>query len=197
MDPTRKPSCEDLDARIRSGEGDETLFEAIAECLAEDVKRFAQVRCGRSKSDVEDITQDALLAAKRYLDTFRGEASLRTWLYRLVVSACSRQRRGRKNDPHLHRSLDAAESLEDASDPETEAFVAERIATLEAAIQKLRPEDQRLLSEVEWDGLSLEKVAELRDLTVPAVKSRMFRIRKQLRDLVAGPSQETAPGNDE
>ena len=97
--------CENLDHQLlQHGEmSDETLMEAVARCLGEDVKRFAMARCGDGRQDVEDISQDALLAAQRYLSSFRGEASLRTWLYKLVLSACSRRRRGRKNDPHLHR----------------------------------------------------------------------------------------------
>ncbi len=184
-----KSQCDNLDQRIREGELDEDLFSAIAHCLGEDVKRFAASRCGDVGGDVEDISQDALLAAQRYLGGFRGDASLRTWLYRLVISACSRRRRGRKNDPNLHRSLDAAEHLAQGdsggrADPEVEVMMAEKIKALEEAIDMLRPEDRQLLAAVEWEGLSLAAAGERHDLTVSAVKSRMFRIRQQLKERV-------------
>lgn len=186
-----KDQCDNLDQRIREGDLDESLFAAIARCLGDDVRRFAVSRCGDVGGDVDDISQDALLAAQRYLGSFRGDASLRTWLYRLVISACSRRRRGRKNDPNLHRSLDATEHLAEGEgsgrlDPEVELLMAEKIKALEAAISTLRSEDRELLAAVEWEGLSLAQAGERHSLSVSAVKSRMFRIRQHLREKVQG-----------
>jgi len=185
---TAEKKCEDLDRLVQEGATDETeLMEAVATCLGEEIRRFAQARCGSARGDVEDISQDVLLAAQRYLSSFRGEASLRTWLYRLVLSACSRRRRGRKNDPKLHRPLDEVGALEPAhaTDPEAELLVSERLVALQAAIGELRPEDRELLAAVEWQGQSLQEAGERFGLTVPAMKSRMFRIRQQLKELVA------------
>ncbi len=184
-----KHQCDNLDQRIREGNLDQSLFSAIAHCMGDDVRRFAAARCGDVGGDVEDISQDALLAAQRYLGGFRGDASLRTWLYRLVISACSRRRRGRKNDPNLHRSLDVAENMADdggALDPEVEVMMAEKLEALEQAIAELRPQDRELLAAVEWEGLSLAEVGERHDLSVSAMKSRMFRIRQQLKEKVQG-----------
>jgi RNA polymerase sigma-70 factor (ECF subfamily) len=185
-----KQICDNLDQRIRDGEHDEGLFEAIAECLGDEIRRFALARCGNTRSDVEDISQDALLAAQRYLNTFRGDASLRTWLYRLVLSACSRQRRGRKNDPTLHQSLEDHELPPDGKpgrgeDPEAALIMNERLDALQQAIEALRPQDKKMLAAVEWQGLSLAQVAEQHAMTVSAVKSRMFRIRQQLKERVS------------
>jgi RNA polymerase sigma-70 factor (ECF subfamily) len=184
-----KKVCDNLDQRVLEGEVDESLMEAVARCLGEDVKRFAIARCGGARSDVEDITQDAMLAAQRYLSTFRGDASLRTWLYKLVLSACSRRRRGRKNDPHLHRSLEDAPLLSggaepDPSDPEVVLLISERLEALEQALNELREADREMLAAAEWEGLSLEQLAQRTGLTVSAVKSRLFRIRRQLKEMV-------------
>ena len=177
-----KSRCDNLDQMAREGNLDADLFSALAECMADDVRRFAQARCGDRRGDVDDISQDALLAAQRYLSSFRGEASLRTWLYRLVLSACSRHRRGRKNDPSLHRSLDdtALDQAPDYTNPEVAALMEEKLTALREAIGKLREQDQRMLTAVEWQGQSLAEVADSLDLSVSAVKSRMFRIRQQL-----------------
>jgi len=157
----------------------------VARCLSEDVMRFAMARCGDSRSDVEDISQDAMLAAQRYLSSFRGDASLRTWLYKLVLSACSRRRRGRKNDPHLHRPLDEEWQGADPSDPEVVLLISERMQALEQALGELRPGDREMLAAVEWEGLSLEQLAQRTSLTVSAIKSRLFRIRRELKETVA------------
>ena len=179
-----KTQCDDLDRMAREGELGSEMFVALAECMADDVRRFARARCGNLKGDVDDISQDAMLAAQRYLSSFRGEASLRTWLYRLVLSACSRHRRGRKNDPKLHAPLDDSPLNETPgeADPEVAVMMEEKLAALQRAIERLRDKDKQMLQAVEWQGQSLAEVADSFDLSVSAVKSRMFRIRQQLRE---------------
>jgi RNA polymerase sigma-70 factor, ECF subfamily len=182
---TERADCGNLDQRFREGADDTELLESVAHCLGEEIKRFAIARCGSSRGDVEDISQDVLLAARVYLKSFRGEASLRTWLYRLVLSACSRRRRGRKNDPSLHAPLEEAEHALDGADPEMMLMIGERLTALEQAMQELRPEDRAMLAAAEWEGRSLQQVGDGLGLTVPAVKSRLFRIRRQLREKLA------------
>lgn len=184
-DDSSKKVCDNLEQKLQQEGVDESLLESVAQCLADDVKRFALARCGDGRGDVEDISQDAMLAAQKYLSTFRGEATLRTWLYKLVLSACSHRRRGRKNDPNLHRSLeDAAITPGDPSDPEVVLLMSERLSALQQAMDELREDDRELLSAAEWEGLSMEDVGRRFGLSVPAVKSRLFRIRKQLKELV-------------
>lgn len=193
--PGKEAACENLDQKILTGEVDESLMEAVARCLGEDVMRFAMARCGDSRADVEDISQDAMLAAQRYLGAFRGEASLRTWLYKLVLSACSRRRRGRKNDPNLHRSIEDTAPAADAADPEVVLLISERLSALEQAMEELRPTDREMLAAAEWEGMSLERIAEQHGLTVSAVKSRLFRIRRQLKETVAERFGQARPGS--
>jgi len=190
-----KTTCDNLDAAILEGRDPSSLMEAVATCLGDEIRRFAEARCGSRRGDLDDISQDVLLAAQRYLGSFRGEASLRTWLYRLVLSACSRRRRGRKNDPALHRPIDDTGAVEtpNAADPEMELMISERLSALQAALRDLRAEDQELLRAVEWEGLSLDEAGRRHGLTVPAMKSRMFRIRRQLKELMSSKFAET-PG---
>jgi RNA polymerase sigma-70 factor (ECF subfamily) len=180
-----RTDCENLDQRFLEGADETELLESVAHCLGEEIKRFAIARCGSSRGDVEDISQDVLLAARLYLKSFRGEASLRTWLYRLVLSACSRRRRGRKNDPSLHAPLEDTEPTPDVADPEMVLMIGERLAALRQAMDGLRPEDRAMLAAVEWEGRSLQQVGEGLGLSVPAMKSRLFRIRRQLREKLA------------
>jgi RNA polymerase sigma-70 factor (ECF subfamily) len=180
--------CDNLEQELLQGREPSALMEAVAACLGEEIRRFAEARCGSRRGDLEDISQDVLLAAHRYLGSFRGEASLRSWLFRLVLSACSRRRRGRKNDPALHRPLEEEGGEAGASEvanPEMVLMISERLSALQAAMAELRSEDQELLREVEWEGSSLEEVGRRHGLTVPAMKSRMFRIRRQLKHLVS------------
>jgi len=180
----RSTNCDNLEQMIHEGARDGKAVAALATCLGEDIRRYAQARCGCRRGDSDDISQDVLLAAQKYLSSFRGESSLRTWLYRLVLSACSRRRRGRKNNPALHKPIDDAAPLVVNRDPEIELLVSERLSALEHAVAELRPKDRELLSDVEWDRKSLAEAAEARQTTVSAIKSRLFRIRQQLRESV-------------
>jgi RNA polymerase sigma-70 factor (ECF subfamily) len=179
----QKPNCENLDQMALDSELKGSLLEAIAECLGDEVKRFALTRCGNRASDIEDIVQDAMLAAQKYLQSFRGDASLRTWLHKLVISACSHHRRGRKNDPELHRPLEEGSDPISApsSNPEVRALISERLKALAQALEALNDEERQLLESVEWEELSMAEAAERYGLSVSAIKSRLFRIRRQLK----------------
>ncbi len=185
----KSKECDNLDQMVQEGTDEGELMEAVAGCLGDEVRRFAETRCGSRRGDVEDISQDAMLAAQRYLSSFRGEASLRTWLYRLVLSACSRRRRGRKNDPNLHRPMED-NSAADPANPEVVLLISERLSALDQAMEALRPQDRQLLASVEWEGKSLQQAADEHELTLSAVKSRLFRIRKQLKELVTEKFQQ-------
>ena len=59
---------------------------------------FARYQC-RDETLGQDAFQEAMITALTKLDTYRGDAPIEPWLRRIVVSSCSRLRRGKKNDP--------------------------------------------------------------------------------------------------
>jgi RNA polymerase sigma-70 factor (ECF subfamily) len=141
--------------------------------------------------DAEDITQEVLLQVVRRLDTFRGESSLPTWLYRVTVNAVLALRR--KRATAKERFLGGAEGEGTADFPETgrsrptpapesEVLGGELKDRLDAAIARL-PETYRdpfILSDVEH--FSNAEICDLLGLSLPAVKSRLHRARLMLRD---------------
>ncbi len=147
------------------------------------------IRMLGNEADAEDVTQEVLLQVVRRLDTFRGESSLPTWLYRVTVNAVLALRRKRAT---------ARERLlgEDAGDcpaaglttprrvrrPDDEALGAELRGRLEAAIARLPDayRDPFVLSDVE--RFSNAEICDLLGLSLPAVKSRLHRARQMLRD---------------
>jgi len=171
----KKKDCSNLDQQLRDGDDEQELLAMMATCLGEEIRRYAQAKCGGTRGDLDDITQDAMLAANKYLKSFRGDASLRTWLYQLVISACSHRRRGQKNNQPIAHT----------ANPELELLLNERLSILEAALADLKPQDRALLAAVEWEDKSLKQVAEQNGLTISAIKSRLFRIRQQLRETIS------------
>jgi RNA polymerase sigma-70 factor (ECF subfamily) len=169
--------------------------EALVATYGDRVYRLAIWITG-NPSDAEEVVQDALWAATRKLDTFRGTAAFGSWLYRITANAGYQKRRGRLVERHAIGWDDLGPSLEESgerlaqdfdwsprlSDP---AIQAELRAVLTTAIDAL-PGDHRttmLLHDVE--GLSSPEIAETLQITLPAVKSRVHRARLFLRDRLA------------
>lgn len=146
-------------------------------------------------ADAEDVTQDVLLQVVRKLDTFRGESSFPTWLHRVTVNAAlaHRKKRAQRDDRESHDPLDYfLETGQHASTiqpwsvaPDQQALDQETQQLIEKAIAGL-PEvyrDVYVLADVE--ALPNNEIAELLDLSVPAVKSRLHRARLLMRQALA------------
>ena len=154
-------------------------------------------------ADAEDVTQDVLVQVVRKLHTFRGDAQLPTWLHRVTVNAALAHREKRANRQKRETTAGDEEVLEGvAADdgatggvrlprpsgdlpPDELALAAEQRAVIERAIARL-PEGFRevyVLADVE--GLPNAEIAEILNLSVPAVKSRLHRARLRMRDLLA------------
>jgi len=151
-------------------------------------------------ADAEDVTSEVLMQVVRKLHTFRGDAQLPTWLHRVTVNAALAHREKRANrTKHEHGT--AEEALEAVSvDPTGRVKLArpaygstpaeivladEERELIEDAVAKL-PEpfrDVYVLADVE--GLPNTEIAEMLDLSLPAVKSRLHRARLRMRDLLA------------
>lgn len=147
-------------------------------------------------ADAEDVTQDVLLQVVRKLGSFRGEADVGTWLHRITVNAAlgHRTRRARRAEHETHEATDTFDGDGDGHPqsarpwsvpPEQHALDRERAKLIEDAIARL-PEmyrDVYVLADVE--GLTNPQIADLLDLTVPGVKTRLHRARLRMRDALA------------
>jgi RNA polymerase sigma-70 factor (ECF subfamily) len=139
-----------------------------------------------SAEDAADITQDAFVQAFTKLDTFRGSSAFYTWLYRIAYNlAMSHARR-----EHKAASLDGMkaigeEPMDGAPAVETGLIQQERIELVHAALAQLGMDYRHILVLREIDGYSYEEIAEILELPVGTVRSRLFRARMHMRDLLA------------
>lgn len=179
----KQEACEALMDGRTEGIEEEALFEQVVACFGRDLEQFARFRCdGRPES--EDVYQEALLAALRYLKDFRGDASMKTWLFKLAASACTKMRRGNKNKPELHEEFTAEShqgDLGQSIDPETRVLVWNKFDKLAEALSTLTQEDREILVMHEGEDRPLREICELKGLSLSSVKSRLFRSRKKLR----------------
>lgn len=147
-------------------------------------------------ADALDAAQEALLSVVRGLPRFGGEASFRTWTYRIATNACwdELRRRRRRAMPGLPDDLAARPGTADESQAVTERL------DLETALAGLAPRARAAVVLRDWCGLSYEEVADVLDIPVGTVRSRLARGRAALADQLSGgsppddPIGGTAPG---
>jgi RNA polymerase sigma-70 factor (ECF subfamily) len=155
------------------------------------VFRFAYRLTGNA-DDAADVAQDTLLAMARSLGTFRGEASLATWLYSVARRAAIRKHRQRAR--HLQRetplddltSESGTEPRSPGPTPEEISTARERDATVNRALSALPRGDREVLLLRDVEGLTAPEAATVLGIGVRAVKSRVHRARLRLRT-VLGP----------
>jgi RNA polymerase sigma-70 factor (ECF subfamily) len=192
----RRPTV-DRDADLVEGlrRQEPRATEALVAAYGERAYRLA-IRITGNSSDAEEVVQDALWAAARKIDTFRGTAAFGSWVYRITANAAYQKRRGRRIErngtsweelapsfdetgQHVQPGLDWSPRLKDP------VLQAELQSVLRAAIDEL-PEEHRatfLLHDVE--GLSNLEIAETLQVKVATVKSRVHRARLFLRSRLA------------
>lgn len=177
------------DALVRLAQaGDTRAFDELVVRYRDKVYRLA-LRILRHEEDAAEALQDAFLSAYRGLKKFKAESTFSTWLYRVATNAAlMRYRRRREGHISLEQSQGPNPEAEPLAIPDwsaqplEELLDAETRSIMEEGIRRL-PEDLRtvfLLRDVE--ELSNAQVAEILDLTVAAVKSRLHRARVSLRD---------------
>lgn len=150
-------------------------------------------RLTEDPEEARDLTQETFLQAYRNIQHFRGDADLRTWLYRIAVNqARNRWRWWKRRRRGVTVSLDAAAEADQPSigsrladerseNPEQFTLARERESAIMSALRSLaRPyREAVVLRDVE--GLSYEEVAAALDISVGTVKSRLSRGRLELR----------------
>jgi RNA polymerase sigma-70 factor (ECF subfamily) len=163
--------------------GDDAAFTALVDRY-KDLVFGLIVRLIADRQRAEDLAQEAFLRIHRGLPYFRGEASLSTWIYRIVVNLCAQERGRRAPDV----SLDEADA---SGRPRVEAARADRSFTdlelkdrLRNALDQL-PDHYRVLVAAHYlDGVQYEALAEALDLPLGTVKTHLHRAKRRLREIL-------------
>lgn len=170
-----------LAALLRAG--DIAALDQLTRCRGERLLAVGRRYC-RDEQDARDAVQDALVTAGTHLSDFRGEGSPEGWVVRMVARACSRMRRGRRNDPALH--VYDADVADGGDDPEGLAARAEIAGALGAALLELPAPDRAVLLLAEAEGWTGPEIARHLGLTPGAVRSRLTRARRAVRGRLEG-----------
>ncbi len=177
-------------------EGDASAFDTLVRRHAERLLRMVRSLTS-TPEDAEDVTQETLAAAYFKLDSFAGRSSFFTWLYRIALNkAISKRRLRRLETTHTGRHLDDAPPPTDSAQPaDSRLEQNEQLEQLRQAIVRLEPERQKVLVLRDVDGRDYGEIADILNIPVGTVRSRLHRARCDLRQLLET-EQRSASGDD-
>jgi RNA polymerase sigma-70 factor (ECF subfamily) len=166
------PERTDAELLVAHVAGDRYAFEELFYRHHRQLYRLAQIT-SHNRDDAADALQDAMLSAHRSAPAFRHDASVSSWLYRIVVNSCLD--RLRRNKSH------AATQLEDdvchLGDPTPRVDTA---LVVERALLRLPIEQRAVVVAVDMQGYSVAETARLLGVPEGTVKSRCSRARAKL-----------------
>jgi RNA polymerase sigma-70 factor (ECF subfamily) len=160
-------------------------LEAFGELVAPYQDRLFNSLCrilgGRHEEAAESL-QDALIRAFRGLESFQGNSSLYTWLYRIAVNVALSSRR-RRFGSRQHADVSDLDIPDPDSEslPESSLIRQEQRQIVEQALDRLPDHHRTVLVMKDIDGLSYEEIAEVLDIPIGTVRSRLHRGRADLR----------------
>jgi RNA polymerase sigma-70 factor, ECF subfamily len=202
------PRAADMAADSEDARLIECLRQGDGYAYEELIGRFQQpvyvlaLRLLNDTSDASDVTQEVFLKVFRNIGSFRGQSSLKTWIYRITVNEAHNARRWffrhRRHEVELdtgpdESSRDWSESIADhGRSPYDEAVNQQRHALIVEALERISPIFREAVILRDITDLSYEEVAEVLGVSLGTVKSRILRGREALREQLAG-SLEARP----
>ena len=177
-------------------QGAESAYETLIQDYQQPVFNLIS-RLLSDPADACDVVQEVFLKVFRKIAAFRGDSSLKTWIYRIAVNEAynyqrwfSRHRRqeiGLENEEGSESGLSYSQRLSDPGrSPFDCAADQEQHALVEAALARLNPSFRAAVVLRDIEELSYEEIAEILQIALGTVKSRILRGREALRKELAG-----------
>jgi RNA polymerase sigma-70 factor (ECF subfamily) len=145
-------------------------------------------RITKNREDAEDALQETFMRAYLALRSFEGRSSFYSWMTRIAINSALMVLRKRHARPEILTTfiyepdvdVHQVELKDPGLDPEQMCDQRQRCANIEGAIEKLHPSLRAPLQNRMANGSSLEEIAQTLDLSLPAVKARLYRARVRL-----------------
>jgi len=174
-----REAVSDAELVALAAHGDKTAFEV----LAGRYRGFMHAVCRRitcDDHDAVDALQEALLSAWTRAGQFEGRSTVRTWLFRIAANAATDQVRSR-----AHQRLADGTPVEERASGVDVAGTAIARTTLDWALARLPPQFRAAVVLREYYGLPYQEIAEVLEIPIDTVKSRISRGRQALAELIA------------
>jgi RNA polymerase sigma-70 factor (ECF subfamily) len=172
----------------KSQQDDERAFGELVSRYESKVYSLA-LKMVRNPEDAEDVLQDTFLRAYRGIKSFKGNSTFSTWIYRITANSALMRLRKRQLPTVSIDDADEREAPINIADwapgPVEQMLNQETQAAMTEAIESLPPELRQVFVLRDIEELSNAEVAEILDLSVAAVKSRLHRARLKVRNRLA------------
>jgi RNA polymerase sigma-70 factor (ECF subfamily) len=141
----------------------------------------------RNREDTEELAQDVFMKVFRHLESFKGESSFSTWIYKIAYNTAISETRKRKQEfLAIEESLIENVSEEQIIHAMGQSDESEQIHRLEAALTMLPPDERAIILLFYMEEKSIDEVSRITGLSQSNVKTRLHRIRKKLFVLLNG-----------
>lgn len=175
------------------GRGAEEAYEILIDRFQQPVYSLV-CRLLNDPSDAPDIVQEVFLKVFRSIGSFRGNSSLKTWIYRIAVNEAYNHRRWfcrhQRQEVALGSDDGAPHHADTMADPGRSPFELaadhETRALVERALEKLNPKFRAAVVLRDIEDLSYEDIATVLNISLGTVKSRIMRGREALRVVLEG-----------
>jgi RNA polymerase sigma-70 factor (ECF subfamily) len=180
--------------------GEEHAYETLIHRFEHPVYNLVS-RLADDPDDAADVVQEVFIKVFRNVNSFRGDSSLKTWIYRIAVNQARNHRRwfGRHKKQEVGLEADVGETLgfqdwiaDPGPSPFEQALDHETHRLLETALQEVPSAFRAALVLREIEGLSYDQIAEVLEITLGTVKSRILRGREALRRILIGKMESPA-----
>lgn len=184
--PIAAHSLTDLDLAAQAAYRDPEAFEAVYRRYGDMVYGLAW-RMSGDATLAEDLSQEVFLRVFRHMASFRGRASLKTWIYRIALNCC-RTRLGRRGRRQRHFEDIGEDGLERHPDPapgpDGHTLDRERRRRLAGLLARVPFVFREAVVLRDIQGLAYEEIASVLGVRIGTVRSRIARGRKALHELV-------------
>ena len=175
-------------------EGSERAYEELLIRFQQPVYALA-LRLLDDQSEACDVVQEVFLKVFRNVGSFRGQSTLKTWIYRITVNEAHNSRRWffrhRRAEVELDKNADESRNWKEiipdhSRSPFDAAFDSEQHIMIEAALKRINPIFREAVALRDISDLAYEEIAEILGVSLGTVKSRILRGREALREELAG-----------
>jgi RNA polymerase sigma factor (sigma-70 family) len=139
----------------------------------------------KQKQQAEDIAQEVFIRCYEKLDTFRNDSSYKTWIYRITVNLCKDRLRSWSFRNIIFTDFFSKESVS-SNTPESELLNVEEKEELSLKVLALPIKYREVVIFYYYEELSYNEIAELLDISIPSIKSRLHRARLLLKKKLEG-----------
>ncbi len=173
----------DMDAQLidEVGKGNQAAFDILFSKYNN--KLYASLLAFTKSQDLaEDLTQKTFIRVWKKIETFRGDSSLFTWIYRIAINLAKNEFSSKQaKNQGITDNIDDTYDLESSvSSPESHAIEAESMQAVMDFIASLPTDLREAISLREFDGKSYEEIAQITGSPIGTVRSRIFRAREEI-----------------